>query len=189
MSLDLKFESKDHRACWYKCDVVLNEVKNDIKDEALKLRKDGLPIEKVWRTAYDLVSDNGWEDLGKRLKKLFEDDTDPLNITRRKVASLFYDAKTVDFKVRFRKEVEAVLKGEEIPEKKEAPVTEDISSDYDEEDIYSESDEEEIEEDSETEINTDLGEKKLSEKEGISSDSDKEAAKESFTESDPNLSE
>ena len=79
MSLDLKLESKDHGACWYKCDVVLNEVKNDIKDEALKLRKDGLPIEKVWRTAYDLVSDNGWEDLGKRLKKLFEGDTDPLN--------------------------------------------------------------------------------------------------------------
>ena len=76
----------------------------------------------------------GGKDLNKRLIKLFQDDADPLNILRRKVASLFYAAQRVDFKVRFRDEIEGILRGEEVPEKKEVPEN-DTSSDSDEQEV------------------------------------------------------
>ena len=43
MSSGLKFESKDHRVCWFKCGEVLSDLKKEIRDEARKSKKDGLP--------------------------------------------------------------------------------------------------------------------------------------------------
>ena len=55
-----------------KCEVVLSTLKKEIKEEASKLKKDGLAVEKVWIAAYNLVPNNGWKNLDKRLKKLFQ---------------------------------------------------------------------------------------------------------------------